>query len=158
MVTGVVEAPLPLVRDVLLDLERFGRWFPQLREWRVLERLGVVTRVYGRQTFPWPVKDRDYVVLYRWSDTADGGFSLEATGVADAGPPAPEGVVRLEALRSLWTLSADGGRTHASYLYEGPSSGRLADWLSARGARSRTHAVIDGLAQEVARRAVGKTP
>lgn len=154
-VTGVVEAPLHEVRAVLHDLEGFGRWFPRLREWRVLERAAGGARVYGRQTFPWPVKDRDYVVDYRWWDTPDGGFALEATGLADAAPPAPEGVVRLHVLRSLWTLRADGPHTRASYTYEGPSSGRLNDLLGRIGARARSRAVIEGLAAEVARRAAG---
>lgn len=152
MVTGVIEAPLEEVRVVLLDLEGFGRWFPRLREWRVLERDGDGARVYGRQTLPWPFRDRDYVVLYRWRDGPDGSFFLEATGLADTAPAAPGGVARLESLRSLWTLTADGPRTRASYLYEGASAGRLLDWLATIGAEERTREVIDGLAEEVGRR------
>ncbi len=151
-VAGLIEAPLDEVRGVLLDLERFGRWFPRTSEWRVLERDATGARVYGRQTLPWPLRDRDYVVDYRWWDGPDGGFRLEATGLSDAAPAAPERVVRIDSLRSLWTLSAEGPRTRASYLYEGPSVGRLLDWLARIGAEERTRDVIDGLADEVARR------
>ena len=148
----MIEASFDEVRGVLLDLEGFGRWFPRLREWRVLEHDGTAARVYGRQDFPWPVSDRDYVVRYRWWEGPDGAFFLEARGLAHAAPAAPEGVVRLESLRSLWTLKAEGPHTHASYVYWGATAGRLLDWLARLDARGRTHDVLEGLAGEVAAR------
>ena len=62
--------------------------------------------------------------------------------------------MRLDSLRSLWTLDADGEVTRATYRYEGPSAGRLRDWLGRIGARGRTRRVIEALSEEVGRRRV----
>ena len=151
-VAGTIEAPVAAARAVLLDLEAFDAWFPGLDSWQVLDRSPEAARVHGRQAFPWPVSDRDYVVRYRWWDREDGGFALEAVGIPGAEPAPDPGVVRVDRLRSLWTLEPEGSRTRATYLYEGPSAGRLLDWLASLGASGRTRDVIDGLAGEVARR------
>jgi carbon monoxide dehydrogenase subunit G len=136
-VTGTLAAEPEAVRAVLLDLEGFARWFPALDEWRL----------------PWPVSDRDYVVRYRWQDSPDGSFRLEAVGRPDAGPAPSGGAVRLQRLRSEWRIGPDaGGGTRASYRYEG-ESGPLPAWVARRAWRSQTRAVLDGLARELERRA-----
>ncbi len=65
-VAGEIAFSLKEVSDVLLDLEGSQRWFPALQEWRVLSRGKEKALVYGRQELPWPLRDRDYVVEYRW--------------------------------------------------------------------------------------------
>ena len=152
-VTGTLAAEPEAVRAVLLDLEGFARWFPALDEWRVLSREPGTALVYGRQALPWPVSDRDYVVRYRWQDSPDGSFRLEAVGRPDAGPAPSGGAVRLQRLRSEWRIGPDaGGGTRASYRYEG-ESGPLPAWVARRAWRSQTRAVLDGLARELERRA-----
>jgi carbon monoxide dehydrogenase subunit G len=152
-VAGSLEAPFEAVRAVLLDLESFQRWFPAIGAWRVLGRDEEAVRIYGRQSLPWPVQDRDYVVDYRWWEQ-DGAFLLEATAVPDAEPPAPDGVVRVEVMRTEWRIEPDGERTRARYRYQGEMSG-LARWLPKIGLRARSRAVLDGLSEELARRAAG---
>ena len=51
--------------------------------------------VYGRQALPWPVRDRDYVVRYRWRDAPDEEFALIAESVTDEGPPPRDDVLRV---------------------------------------------------------------
>jgi hypothetical protein len=151
-VVGSVPAPLPQVRAVLLDLPRFGDWYPAIGAWRVLERSGDVALVHGRQDLPWPVSDRDYVVRYRWWQDTQQRFFLEAVALVDA-PPAPEdGVVRIEAMRTVWRLEASGGQTAVLYTYQGEVGMPLPDWAAQAGWRSQTKRVIEGLADEVSRR------
>ncbi|MGI9592612.1 MAG: SRPBCC family protein [Myxococcota bacterium] len=144
---AVLKASPADVRAVLLDLEGFARWFPTLVEWRVLSRGEREARVYGRQDFPWPAEDRDYVARYRWWSEGD-VFLLEATGESGAEPAAPPGVVRLERFRSEWRVTphASGG-TLARYTAEGPVSGRLARWLATIAWRRETGRVLEGLAR-----------
>ena len=152
-VTGTLAAEPEAVRAVLLDLEGFARWFPALDEWRVLSREPGTALVYGRQALPWPVSDRDYVVRYRWEDRPNGTFRLEAVGRPDEGPAPGPDAVRLQRLRSEWRIGPNvGGGTRASYRYEG-ESGPLPSWVSRLAWRSQTRAVLDGLADEVERRA-----
>lgn len=155
-VRGIVEAPLGAVRSVLLDLEGFGRWFPATGAWRVLARTAEdAARVYGRQTFPWPVADRDYVVDYRWWDEA-GAFVLLATALTDAEPTSPEGVVRVERMRTEWRVAAAPNGTAVRYRYEGESLGPVPDWVARASWRSRTPLVIEGLRDELSRRAAAR--
>ena len=151
-VSGVVEAPLAAVREVLLDLEGFAAWFPALGEWRVLSRDERSARVYGRQQLPWPVADRDYVVRYRWWEAEGGAFVLEAVADPTDAPPPRAGVVRLERVRSEWRLEPDGERTRARYRYRGHPGGSLPEWVARVGWRAHTGRVLEGLADEVARR------
>ncbi len=148
---GVLEASPERVRAVLLDLEGFGRWFPTLVDWRLLTRADAAARVYGRQAFPWPVNDRDYVARYRWWSEGE-VFVLEAVGER-GDPPPPEGVTRLERFRSEWRIEPLGsGRTRARYVAEAPVEGRLSRWIANIAWRSQTRRVIDSLAREVERR------
>jgi hypothetical protein len=152
-VEGDLAAPLAAVRDVLLDFERFPRWFPATAGFRVLERPTPDTaRVYGTQALPWPVGDRDYVVVYRWWED-EGVFVLRAIAEAGVDPPPPKGVVRVERMQTEWRIAAVPGGTAVRYRYAGDTGGRLPGWIAQFGWRSSTGLVIDGLREEVARRA-----
>jgi len=150
-VEGVVEAPVDVVRAVLLDLERFVEWFPSTSEWRVLSppRDGSA-RVYGRQALPWPVRDRDYVVEYRWWDEA-GDFVLRADAVRGAEPPATEDSVRVEWMETEWRISATPGGTAVRYRYLGDFGGRLPAFAARFAWRSRAPIVIERLRDQVER-------
>lgn len=152
-VVGDIDAPLFAVRAVLLDLERFPRWYPATKEFRVLGRPATdMALVYGVQALPWPVGDRDYVVEYSWRDEPD-AFVLLAIARRDAAPRSPDGVVRVERMRTEWRIEAvPGGGTAVRYRYEGDTGGRLPTWVARLGWRSSTPLVIDGLREEVARR------
>ena len=147
-VEGTVEAPFARVRETLLALEAFGRWFPAISEWRVLERQDDSARVYGRQSLPWPVADRDYVVEYRWGDDAT-GFWLRAVAQRDAPPVAPSGVVRVERMQTEWRIEAAASGTSVRYRFEGDAGGSLPEWAARVGWRSSTPRVLDGLRHEL---------
>ncbi|MEM7413650.1 MAG: SRPBCC family protein [Myxococcota bacterium] len=143
----VLEQPLEGVRAALLDLERFGAWFPTVVEWRVLSRAEAEARVYGRQEFPWPASDRDYVARYRWRN-APGLFVLEALGLPGAAPEAPPEVVRLEDFRSEWRVEAlDESRTRVRYRAEGRVDGTLARMLARLAWQRETGRVTEALAE-----------
>ena len=155
---GRLAAPPERVEAVLLDLEGFGGWFPNLAEWRVLSRTADEVRVYGRQRFPWPASDRDYVARYRWW-RSDGSFHLEAVGVETSDPPVPEDVVRLHDFRSEWRVWPDGaGGTRASYTAEGQVEGAVLRWLAGVAWRREARRVLDGLTGELARGDSGASP
>jgi carbon monoxide dehydrogenase subunit G len=153
VVTGVITLPLPQVRDVLLDLEGFARWFPGIGEWRVIAAGSRSATVHGSQPFPWPWRDRDYVVRYRWQDLDEGGFELAAEALQSAAPAAGARVVRLEDMHTRFTLRPDGDDTFVRYEYEGDPGMRLPQWLQRYRWQSHTNAVVESLGHEAMRRA-----
>jgi len=152
-VVGKIGHPLREVSDVLLDLDGFRGWFPALREWRVLSRGKGTALVYGRQELPWPLRDRDYVVEYRWVEESDSDFMLTAVARSGADPPPNRDVRRLEVMTTIWHLDARGGETRARYVYRGPLDIPLPDRVVEAAWKTHSAKVIEALADEVARRA-----
>jgi len=150
VIEGRIEAPLDRVRAVLLDLEAFGEWFPSISQWTVLERERGVALVHGSQDMPWPVRDRDYVVRYRWPLESDEPFELEAVAQRGALPAPEKGVVRLENLRTVWRLAAEGSRaTRVEYDYAGDPGIPLPAWVASFGWERYTGVLIEALAARV---------
>ena len=151
-VEGTIQYPFQQVRAVLLDIAGFKKWFPSIGVWQILSSSPSSALVYGSQNFPWPMRDRDYVVLYVWQDHTDGRFTLEATAQSNALPKPGRGMVRVERMRSLWTLEHASGGSAIRYVWQGDPGIPLPDALARYGWQSHTNAVVEELAREVARR------
>ncbi len=151
-VLGEVDAPITAVREALLDLEGFGRWFPNTEQWQVLERTPGGALVYGRLSLPWPVDDRDYVARYSWTDSEGSHFTLRAEAVVDGTPRADESVVRVEEMKTTWELTPLGTGTRIRYVYQGSPGGFLPDWVARIGWEMQTGILMDALADELERR------
>jgi len=152
-VSARLDSPFERVRAVLVELERFGEWFPATAEWRVLagSAPGPV-RIYGRQDLPWPVRDRDYVADYSWADE-EGSFVLLAVALASTQPAPPPDVVRIERMRTEWRVEAEGSGSRVRYRYRGDPGGRLPSWVAQVGWQSQVGLLIDGLSAQLERRA-----
>lgn len=147
-----MDAPAARVRETLLDLAAFGRWFPNTEEWTVLERDESSALVYGRLSLPWPVDDRDYVARYTWSAPGAQPFRLVARAVVGAAPPAPEGVVRVEEMTTTWEVAPLGEGSQVRYVYRGSPGGALPDWVARVGWEMQTGILMDALEEELERR------
>ncbi len=158
-VEGDVAATPEAVCSTLSDLEAFPRWFPGIREWRLLDperrdpREGPVP-VYGRQHGFGPVRDRDYVVHYHLRSGADGACSLEARALAEAGPAPDTDAVRIDSMRTVWSV-----RVHESYgsharvgytVHIAP--GWIPEWATPERLQVAPELLIERLAAEVRRR------
>lgn len=151
-VVGDIEAPPAEVRAALLDLDEFGRWFPNTQEWEVLEHAKDTAVAYGRLSLPWPVDDRDYIVRYSWSDPQESEFTLRSEVVRGVGPPERDGVVRVEKMTTTWEVAPLGTGTRVRYVYAGSPGGLLPDWVFEIGWEMQTGILMDALADEVERR------
>lgn len=150
-VVGEIAGSEAEVRETLLDLDGFGRWFPNTKEWSVLDRTNDGALVHGRLSLPWPLDDRDYVVEYTWSEP-EAPFVLSARASADRGPEPAEGVVRVDTMETTWELVPLGERTGVRYEYVGSAGGFLPDWVFQIGWEMQTGILIDALDEEVERR------
>lgn len=155
VINGEVRCPLAAVRAVLLDLEGFGNWFPAVARWQVLARRADSARVYGRHRAPWPYRDRDYVVDYRWQTLPGGALQLDARA-STGGEPADAGVIRIEKLHSRWTIAPvlDGTADRTAVRYEITSAPptRSPRWLERAAQRRAGEQLVAALASELARR------
>ena len=91
------------------------------------------------------------MVRYRWWEDSLGHFFLEAVALEDAMPAPAPGVVRIEAMRTLWRLVPQGQDTEVLYTYRGELGVPLPEWVVKIGWRSETKRVIEALAAEVKR-------
>jgi hypothetical protein len=142
---------LEAIRRVLLDLERFPAWIPSLSAWKVLARGPAHAVVHGRHDLPWPLSDRDYTVRYTWqADTAR--VVLEARSTTEAGPAPEPGVVRLEAVHSIWEVEAlDPQRARVTYTYNGDLGGGAPRFIQEAGWKREARQLFQGLDAAVRR-------
>jgi hypothetical protein len=143
--TTVLAHSLEAVRRVLLDLERFPGWITSLSTWTVVAREPDHAVVHGRHDLPWPLSDRDYTVRYTWHGDA-ARFVLEARSTAEAGPPPAPGVVRLEAVHSIWQVEAlDPQRARVTYTYNGDLGGGAPRFVQEAGWKREARQLFQGL-------------
>jgi hypothetical protein len=151
-----IDAAPDAVCAVLLDLPAFPRWFPGIEEWRLLDaerqdpRI-VAVPVYGRQRGFGPFRDRDYVVHYSYSSMEDGGCRLEALALADAEPAATGSTVRIDSMRTLWSVHPYGSGAQVGYAVE-IAPRLIPDWATPERFRVAPERLIELLAEEVERR------
>ena len=147
------------VCSTLSDLEGFPRWFPGLREWRLLDpkrrdpEAGPVP-VYGRQHGFGPIRDRDYVVHYTLQSGAHGTCSLEARALAGAPPAATAEAIRIDSMRTVWSVRAhDSYGTSARVGYTVHiAPGWIPEWAAPERFQVAPERLIELLAEEVRRR------
>ena len=153
---GRVAATFEQVRETLLDIEHLGDGFPTVGHWRVLEQVPGRVRVHARHPAPWPFRDRDYVVDYRWATLSEGTWMLEAKAVSEPANGAfvePQSdVVRLDSLRSCWTVRAHADGTRVTYEAEAIPRGRLPRWLERQSTVRDTGRLLEALEVELQRR------
>jgi len=148
-VRGDIPLPASALRGVLRDLASFPRWFPAIGRWTVMMQDDVGAVVHGVQEFPWPLRDRDYVVRYVWRETAAGVFTLEARSVTSASVPRPPGIIRLDDVHSMWTVTDRGSsESHVTYTYEGSIGGQVPEWVQRVGWQARAGDVLRNLLRE----------
>lgn len=151
-VAAEIDAPPEEVRATLLELDRYGEWFPNTVEWEVLERGPDSAVAYGRLSLPWPVDDRDYVVRYAWSDADPPPFRLHAEVAPEVGPGPREDVVRVEDMTTTWEVAPLGSTTRVRYVYTGSPGGMLPDWVFKIGWEMQTGILMDALEEQIERR------
>lgn len=82
------------------------------------------------------MRDRDYVVRYRWRKEAAGVFVLEARSTE--GGPAPRGdAIRLVRVFSRWEVAPAPRGARVTYTYNGELGGSVPAFWVKRGWRSQ---------------------
>ncbi len=129
---GAVNASIYQVMAVLIDAPRRPEWLHRCVEAKVIEKLGEFATVnYSRTDAPWPVEDRDAVMIGQLFTIEPGvKYRAEFHGIPDPRMPPRPDAVRMKRLHGHWLLtSLSPNKTHVEYLVDADPGGILPDWL-----------------------------
>jgi Polyketide cyclase / dehydrase and lipid transport len=149
-----VEAPLAQVLAVLEDVDAHAAWMYRCAESMELGRgTGGERVIYNRTDVPWPIWDRDVVLVTERADTADPArLVLRFHADADARVPVPRRVVRMPRLDGFYELRREGPkRTRVVYQVDADIGGSVPRWAAERVARDMPLHTLRALRRRVER-------
>lgn len=124
---GVAElaAPAGRVSALLTDFNRYAELFaPVVRRARVLEAAGLGARLHLVWHYPFPLRNRDAVVLYESAPEPDGAFLLSWR--SDQRPGDPKEGVRIARVAGETRIEPVGpARCRVTYTYLGDLGGKF---------------------------------
>jgi len=100
----IINAPLDQVVSVIRDTPNVPQWYYKSKLAKQLKRLNDHQSLnYSVTDLPWPVSDRDLVILATVSNDSDGGVTIQMRAQPDAYPP-QIGLIRVPRLEGFWKL------------------------------------------------------
>lgn len=109
-VTSTLQAPsLNHITNALGDFSLYAQWVPNCVEAKMIEKLSKDELIYYNRTkFPWPLKDRDFLVYRKvWQDPFDYSFNAKTVSHADKNKPIKD-AVRVTVFESTWKIIPKG--------------------------------------------------
>lgn len=128
---AVMKVRLSALAALIMDGNSHHRWIDTIDESRQIDRVSPTeAHIYTLSGAPWPVSDRDAVVLSRVEqDSATLVVTIESSGRPDY-VPAREGTVRVPRVASTWTLVPQpDGQVEVNYRVFSEPGGELPTWL-----------------------------
>jgi hypothetical protein len=150
---AMIEANAETILKVMLDHKSHTKWMYRCAESRVLEKLDEQRAIlYNRTSAPWPVWDRDVVVLSTISKSDDGrSVDVKFSNVDSQLKKVPEGVIRMPRLVGFYKLREKApGRTEVTYQIESDIGGSIPGWLARRAAKELPFVTLSRLRDRVA--------
>jgi hypothetical protein len=153
---GLVHANLYQVLAVLDDTPRHCAWQANCAVSRIVRTVDAFTRyLYHRVKSPWPVSDRDVVVLAKIEvNLADRVVWSRFTAKPLAGHPAVSDAVRMPQLEGFYKLEwIDTDNTRVTYQVVADTGGMLPTWLANRASRKLPLGTLQGMRRQVVKMA-----
>lgn len=153
---GVIDAPLPRLLGVLRDDARRSEWTERCVDARIIEQMGPRRVIsYNRTAAPWPVADRDVVLLAETTaDVAARVVRVSFQSVEDPRMPPQRGVVRMPLLRGHWIFAPQrgGAATYVEYQILADTGGALPVWMANLASKTLPLKTIQGMRRQAQRR------
>ncbi len=153
---GVIDAPLGRLLGVLKDDAHRTEWTERCVDAHVIEQLDPRRMIsYNRTSAPWPVADRDVVLLAETTvDVAARQVRVDFRSVQDARMPPRRGVVRMPLVRGHWyfTPQRGGAATFVEYQILADPGGALPVWMANLAAKQLPWKTILGMRRQAQRR------
>lgn len=120
----------PLVA-LILDADNEHYWIDSVDRSKTLQQISTAKSYnYTLSNAPWPVSDRDAVVLTEATQDPVTHVVLIQSHATPDKLPEKKGVVRIKKVDSTWTLTPQpGGKVEISYLLHSDPGGHLPAWL-----------------------------
>jgi len=126
-----IKATVPSLVALVDDISACSRWIHTCNEGRLLKRVSPKqSYTYTINEAPWPVSDRDAIVLNTISqESTKGPVRIDILGVPDYAPE-KENLVRVNMIKGHWLFTPLGdGMTEVTYQVHNDPGGNLPSWL-----------------------------
>ncbi|MCB0655722.1 MAG: hypothetical protein KDC57_06265 [Saprospiraceae bacterium] len=130
-ITMTMHAAVPVVKEVLEDVEKYSDWVYKCED---PERLQTVSSkefyYYVRSDMPFPASDRDLIIhSFHRIDPATGIYSSHSLASPDF-LPEQNGVVRVRLFESYWTVTPNqDGTVQIDYRVRTDPGGYIPTWI-----------------------------
>jgi hypothetical protein len=144
-----IAAPADHVFAMLLDSDKFVEFMPYIIEARTVARDSPSVWYLYQRISPPLVSDRDYTLRHEsFEDPQHGRYELRWEVANDRGPPAHDGVVRVEICTGSYVVEGLDGdaRTRLTYQLHTDPGGSLPDWLANRANVESVPALLKAIA------------
>ncbi|MFT7409559.1 MAG: hypothetical protein ACI9EX_000130 [Oleispira sp.] len=128
----LVKAELTTIAALLLDSEAAPNWMHPCEKFEILEQVdALIAVVYFINGVPWPVSDRDAVIMSVMSqDPETLVLKVELNTVNDR-LPEKDDYVRISYMTGFWLFEpAENGQVLITYQIHADLGGSLPDWLA----------------------------
>jgi hypothetical protein len=131
LATVTVESGLSPLVALILDAGNQHNWIDSVNQSETLQQISATKSYnYTLSKAPWPVADRDAVVLTEVSQDPETCVVQIRSHAAPDQLPQRKGVVRIKQVDSLWTLTPrPGGKVEIRYQVHSDPGGHLPAWL-----------------------------
>ncbi|UKN01953.1 START domain-containing protein [Paracrocinitomix mangrovi] len=127
---ATIDAPREKVREALLDIADFVKWFPDVDESAELSRSSYENRViYYKIDLPWPADDRDIVLNYTVKNDEEKNETIISMKENLTAKSKVDGVIRMTKTRGFWILKSNGNKTDIHYQVLADPGGSMPTWL-----------------------------
>ncbi len=99
--TTIIQAPITVIVEVLKDNKSLPEWMTDLKGTRILETIDEKSRkLYNILDFPWPVNDRDVIIISRSTvDSNKGKIVINSESINDSTIPISKDYVRIKSIK-----------------------------------------------------------
>jgi uncharacterized protein YndB with AHSA1/START domain len=150
--TMEIAAPPARVFAILLDSDRFVEFMPYIIEVQTVARDSTAVWYLYQRISPPFVSDRDYTLRHQsFEEPQRSRYELRWEAANRRGPPARDGVVRIEICTGSYIVEGlDGGaRTRLTYQLHTDPGGSLPKWLVNRANVESVPALLQAIAHRV---------
>lgn len=128
----LVKTKLSTIAALLLDGQSAPKWMHQCEKFEVVEQIDALSAVvYFVNGAPWPVSDRDAVVMSVMSQDPETLVLKAEISVVDDLLPEDDDYVRIPHMKGFWLFEPKAeGQVMVTYQVHANPGGSLPDWLA----------------------------
>ncbi len=126
-----INAPIDAVVNLIQDTEQLPEWYYNTVSAKRLQSMGPNQSLkYAITKTPWPVTDRDSVVLGTKTFSEDGTITITLEGRPDE-YPLQENLIRIPKLSGYWRITPTStSSTHVEFMVAAEPGGEIPSWLA----------------------------